>query len=265
MQISLFQAAQDVLMLADPQSKLAAVVSLQRFWLDSQYSHEPFACCANTILEPGHPQRPELVHPREVPRRKLQSMEGRAALVHAVCHIEFNAINLALDAVQRFQHMPKRYYTDWIRVAADEARHFDMLESRLREMGFQYGDFVAHNGLWEMALKTRHSVAERMALVPRVLEARGLDVTPGLIQRLKNIEDNKTANILEIILKEEVEHVRIGTHWFRYACEKSGVDAEAYFISLLQKYAVNSKGTLLHRAARRKAGFTELEIKALTQ
>ena len=133
----------------------------------------------DSIPIPGRPQQPELVHPSQVARRKLSSEQGRIALIHAVCHIEFNAINLALDAAYRFQDMPIDYYRDWLRVAAEEAKHFSLLAARLRQLGSAYGDLTAHNGLWEMAVKTQSSLVERMALVPRVLEARGLDVTPG--------------------------------------------------------------------------------------
>ena len=143
----------------------------------------------STIEIPGRPDRPVLVDPGEVPRRRLGSTAGRAALVHAIAHIEFNAINLALDAAYRFRGMPRKYYSDWISVAVDEARHFRMLQSRLRQMGQEYGDSPAHNGLWEMAVKTADSCLVRMALVPRVLEARGLDVTPGMMERLRSAGD----------------------------------------------------------------------------
>ena len=158
--------------------------------------------------------------PTAVPRRRLGSDEGRAALVHAIAHIEFNAINLALDAVCRFRDMPEQYYLDWISVAEDEARHFQLLHKRLGQLNRQYGDYPAHNGLWEMAEKTTDSCLVRMALVPRVLEARGLDVTPGMIERLRSVGDTKTIAALEVILAEEVRHVAIGTHWFNYCCKQ---------------------------------------------
>jgi len=154
------------------------------------------------IGPPGRPARPRLVAPRQVPHRGLGTVLGRAALVHAVAHIEFNAVNLAWDAVYRFRGMPVDYYRDWIGVAADEARHFRLLEARLAELGYRYGDFDAHDGLWEMAVKTANSCLERMALVPRVLEARGLDVTPGMIERLRGAGDPATVRILELILRD---------------------------------------------------------------
>ena len=155
-----------------------------------------------------------MVRPGAVALRSVARHEGRIALVHALAHIEFNAINLAWDAVHRFRGMPPAYYADWVRVAADEARHFTLLETRLGELGYAYGDFDAHDGLWEMAVKTSGSCLERMALVPRVLEARGLDVTPGLIARLRRANDAATVEILELILREEVAHVAAGSRWF---------------------------------------------------
>ncbi|MGD9410059.1 MAG: ferritin-like domain-containing protein, partial [Thiohalocapsa sp.] len=172
---------------------------------------------------PGRPTRPELVAPRDLPKRGLDVPEGRAALVHAVAHIEFNAINLAWDAVQRFPAMPAAFALDWARVADDEARHFAMLRQRLRELGYDYGDFPAHDGLWQMAEATAGDALARMALVPRVLEARGLDVTPGMIARLERVGDEATAACLQVILREEVEHVAIGSRWFRWLCEQRGL------------------------------------------
>jgi len=218
----------------------------------------------DTIEIPGRPENPELVHPSKVMRRKLNSTQGRIALVHAICHIEFNAINLALDACYRFQAMPKQYYCDWMRIATEESKHFLLLQERLSQLGSFYGELCAHNGLWEMAIKTQHSVVERMALVPRVLEARGLDVTPGMIERLESVDDLDTVKILHIILREEIGHVEIGTHWFRYACEQQQLDSESTFISLLKQYDVSVGIGPLHIEARQQAGFSDTELKALS-
>lgn len=218
----------------------------------------------DTIKIPGRPDKPELVHPSKVTRRKLNSIQGRIALVHAICHIEFNAINLALDACYRFQAMPKQYYCDWMRIAAEESKHFLLLQERLSQLGSFYGEMCAHNGLWEMAIKTQHSVVERMALVPRVLEARGLDVTPGMIERLESVDDLDTVKILHIILREEIGHVEIGTRWFRYACEQRQLDSESTFIALLKQYEVSVGIGPLHIEARQQAGFSETELKALS-
>ncbi|MBS0516094.1 MAG: ferritin-like domain-containing protein [Proteobacteria bacterium] len=215
------------------------------------------------IAQPGRPPRPRLVHPRELPRRGLGSAEGRAALVHAVAHIEFNAIDLAWDAVYRFRDMPHEYYRDWARVAADETRHFQMLSARLAELGHAYGDFDAHNGLWEMAVKTSNSCLERMALVPRVLEARGLDVTPGMIVRLREVGDTRTIAILDVILREEIAHVAAGSRWFAWCCTRSGGDAQAMFEHLVTQYGRSALKPPFNEMARRAAGFSEHEINRL--
>ena len=218
---------------------------------------------AIAIESPGRPDRPKLVPPREVPQRGLGSTEGRAALVHAVAHIEFNAINLAWDAVLRFAGMPEDYYREWAGVAADEARHFGMLSRRLGELGHAYGDFDAHNGLWEMAIKTSDACLARMALVPRVLEARGLDVTPGMIARLRSVGDDTTAEILETILREEVVHVAAGTRWFRWCCERESVQPADTFRALLRERLAGGLRGPFNLDARRAAGFGEDELASL--
>lgn len=208
---------------------------------------------------PGRPSRPELVHPRDVPHRGLGTAEGRAALIHAVAHIEFNAINLALDAALRFPDMPAPYYADWISVAKDEARHFSMLAGRLAALGCAYGDFPAHNGLWEAAEKTAHDVLERMALVPRVLEARGLDVTPAMILRMEGVGDADTAAILRVILDEEVRHVAIGTRWFHHLCAERELEPSATFRRLITEHRVRLQPPF-NWAARTRAGFCLAEL-----
>ncbi len=214
------------------------------------------------IADPGRPERPELIHPGKVPRRRLGSEAGRAVLVHAIAHIEFNAINLALDAAYRFRDFPADYYSDWLSVAWDEVRHFRLLTVRLRDMGYAYGDFPAHNGLWEMAVKTSLDPMVRMALVPRVLEARGLDVTPGMMDRLTAVGDLQTVAVLEIILEEEVRHVAIGTRWFNYCCQQRGLDSELTFRQLLKEYYGKLRGPF-NIQARLQAGFTRAELDAL--
>ena len=203
------------------------------------------------------------MHPRELPRRGFGSPAGRAAFIHAVAHIEFNAIDLACDAIYRFRDMPRAFYADWVQVADDEARHFTMLRARLQDFGHDYGDFEAHNGLWEMAEKTAHDGLARMALVPRVLEARGLDVTPGMIAKLKGLGDEETAGILEVILREEIAHVAAGSRWYRWYCERAGVEPRSRFRELLREYA----GGVLHgpfnTEARLMAGFDADELQSL--
>jgi uncharacterized ferritin-like protein (DUF455 family) len=215
------------------------------------------------IGAPGRPLRPQLVPPRHLPRRGLGTAGGRAALIHAVAHIEFNAINLAWDAVYRFRGMPQDYYRDWVGVAADEARHFALLQARLHELGHAYGDFDAHDGLWEMAVKTSESCLQRMALVPRVLEARGLDVTPGMIEGLRGAGDAATVAILELILREEVAHVAAGSRWFVWCCACAGLDPEATFTELVAQHVRGAIKGPLNIPARLAAGFTRAELARL--
>jgi uncharacterized ferritin-like protein (DUF455 family) len=204
-----------------------------------------------------------LVSARELPKRKLSSQQGRVALIHAVAHIEFNAINLAWDAVQRFPGMPPAYYDDWIKVAAEEAEHFVMMRERLQMLDHDYGDLPAHDGLWDMAKRTAGDVLERMALVPRVLEARGLDVTPDMITRLRNIGDDDTAERLAIILRDEVGHVAIGSHWFKYLCLERGLEPTGTALALIAQHLRGEVRCPLNHEARRRAGFDDQELQAL--
>ncbi|SFF31533.1 Uncharacterized conserved protein, contains ferritin-like DUF455 domain [Fontimonas thermophila] len=246
-------AAFAALIETDPLRKCALVAALTAGAVDPL----PPDCDWHRV--PGRPARPPLVRPRDVPRRGLGSAQGRAALVHAVAHIEFNAINLALDAVCRFDGLPDAFYADWISVAQDEARHFCMLRERLLQLGYEYGDLPAHNGLWEAAEKTAGDALVRMALVPRVLEARGLDVTPGIIARLREIGDTPTLARLEVILAEEVRHVAIGTRWFRHLCAERGLEPASTFRALLDAHGVRLHPPL-NRAARFEAGFVDAEL-----
>ncbi len=260
--IGLFAGAARCLEIADPEGKCTATTRLwQRLRCGALQMDEDTRVLP--MGAPGRPATPELVAPGQVPRRRPGSPAGRAALVHAIAHIEFNAINLALDAAYRFRSMPAAFYTDWISVAADEARHYQLLQSRLLELGHKYGDFPAHNGLWEMAERTAESCLERMALVPRVLEARGLDVTPGMIKRLQQAGDEETAGILEVILAGEVRHVEVGTRWFRYCCAEQGVESESTFIKLLSRTFGGSIRGPFNLPARFEAGFTQQEMDAI--
>lgn len=219
----------------------------------------------HAIGAPGRPPRPLLVTPRELPRRGFHTLDGRAALIHAVAHIEFNAMNLAWDAVYRFRGLPRGYYEDWVRVADEEAYHYSLLRERLRGLGYEYGDFSAHDGLWEMAEETAHDVLVRMALVPRVLEARGLDVTPTMMERLRAVGDEETAALLGIILRDEIGHVAIGTRWFRHVCAERGLAPEPTFRQLVSEHLKGRIKGPFHYAARLQAGFSEEELASLTE
>ena len=209
---------------------------------------------------PGRPARPELVPPRLVGRRSMATLEGRAMLIHALAHIEFNAVNLALDAMWRFPGMPAEYYTDWLRVAAEEANHFSLLVAHLQMLGYEYGDFPAHDSLWEMAEKTHNDIVARMALVPRTLEARGLDAIPPVRAKLAQAGDLAAAEILDLILQEEIGHVEIGNRWYRYLCEQRGLEPRASYGELAVRYQAPALKGPFNIEARRKAGFTEAEL-----
>lgn len=258
----LLSAAARCLQACDPATKVsithetAGVIRSGRLQRADGADHRP-------VSAPGRPLRPELVAPRNLAQRGLDRPEGRVALVHAVAHIEFNAINLAWDAVQRFTAMPQEFAQDWARVADDEARHFTMLRRRLRELGHDYGDFPAHDGLWTMAQATAGDVLARMALVPRVLEARGLDVTPGMIDRLRRAGDDRTADCLVVILREEVEHVAIGSRWFRRLCAERGLSPRETYFRLLQEHLRGGVRCPLNRPARLAAGFDDVELDRL--
>lgn len=263
MPVELRQLAYDALLQADVGRKLSAVRLLEEALQGPEPCVDPCAAFAG-FSSPGRPDLPALVLPRDVPRRGLGSVEGRAALLHAIAHIEFNAINLALDAMQRFSGMPVPFYLDWASVAVDEARHFRLLQDRLSQLGFAYGAFMAHNGLWEMAEKTRDSCLSRMALVPRLLEARGLDVTPGMIDKLKQLNDHASVAVLEVILAEEVRHVAIGTQWFNQCCRLENKDPETEFIALLKVHAKGSVRGPYNTEARARSGFTAYEMREIS-
>lgn len=259
----LHATAQACLRATDPDSKVALTLAAGEAFARGELAPDPAAPPPEPIGAPGRPERPRLVAPKALPQRGLGSAEGRAAFVHAIAHIEFNAIDLGWDAVYRFRGMPAAFYADWVGVAVDEARHFRMLRQRLRELGSDYGAFDAHNGLWEMCEKTAHSCLARMALVPRVLEARGLDVTPGMIARLERLGDHGTVAALRVILAEEVAHVAAGSRWFRWCCEREGKDPDATFRQLIRDYAGGALRGPFNRDARLAAGFDEAELAAL--
>jgi uncharacterized ferritin-like protein (DUF455 family) len=257
--MNLYDVVYEALMERDPDAKCAAAARLMADWSAGRL----LAVAASPpvpIELPGLPEVLKLVSPLQVKHRGLGTPEGRAALIHALAHIEFNAINLALDAVYRFRNMPAGFYGDWLKVAAEEAYHFTLLRDHLRELGYEYGDFTAHNGLWDMAFKTAHDPLVRMALVPRLLEARGLDVTPGIRSKLVSAGDHAAAAILDIILRDEVGHVAIGNRWFGALCETQGLQPVATFAALLKEYDASPPRPPFNREARIAAGFEEEEI-----
>lgn len=213
----------------------------------------------------GRPAKPELVMPRNVPQRSAKSPEGRARLLHAIVHIEFTAINLALDHAARFRGLPRDYYGDWIAVAAEEGEHFELLRNRLRSLGHDYGDFPAHDGLWQMALKTTDDPLKRMALVPRLLEARGLDATPPIQRALEQAGDIESARALDIILRDEIGHVGLGDRWFRFFCGQREISPETTYRDLLSHFRAPWPQAPMNESARLAAGFTAAELAALVK
>ncbi len=244
---------------SDAQSKMACVHALYADWQAGRL--DAAADAARVPIDaPGRPARPELVPPQRVPRRRADTVAGRAALVHALAHVEFNAINLALDAAHRFSGMPAAYYADWVQVAHEEALHFALLNAHLATLGYAYGDFPAHAGLWDMALKTAHDPLVRMALVPRVLEARGLDATPLIVEKLNAAHDMRMVEILSVIERDEIGHVAIGSRWFTWLCAARHVDPDTTFRALLIDYDAPPLKPPFNLEARRQAGFTEREL-----
>lgn len=256
--------ALDALRLAEPAAKAEAARALHAD-CRAGAAIDTGAVIAPPPGIPGRPPRPLLVDPARLPRRSAFTRDGRAALLHAVAHIEFNALNLALDAVWRFAGLPETFYRDWACVAAEEALHFCLVRDHLRTLGHAYGDFDAHDGLWAMAERTQHDVLARMALVPRTLEARGLDVTPPMQQQLARAGDEAAVRILDVILRDEIGHVAIGNRWYRWACEARGLEALAHAERLAAEYKAPRARAPFNLEARRAAGFDEAELGRLQQ
>jgi uncharacterized ferritin-like protein (DUF455 family) len=259
-----FALVRDTLLETNVERKIAQAHALFAAWQAGELTLTPSETPVEPIHVPGRPDRPTLVSPFNVARRSVHTREGRGALIHALAHIEFNAINLALDAAYRFRDLPRDYVGDWLKVASEEAYHFSLLREHLTSYGFAYGDFNAHDGLWEMAVKTAHDPLVRMALVPRVLEARGIDASPALMEKFKTAKDARAVEILEIILRDEIGHVVIGNRWYRFLCEARGVDPLETFRRLLIEFNAPRVRAPFFESARKEAGFTEAELRLLS-
>lgn len=247
----------------DPAAKVAGTRTLFEDWSQGRVRLDAHVTLSPPGTVPGRPAQPVLVAPREVVHRSMGTAEGRAAMVHAMAHIEFNAINLALDAIWRFDTMPREYYGDWLLVASEEALHFSLLTAHLQTLGFPYGCFTAHNSLWDMVEKTRHDVLARMALVPRTMEARGLDASPAVRAKLAQAGDMGAAVILDRILQDEVGHVLIGNRWYGWLCAQRGLEPVATYAALANEYKAPILRGPFNLDARRAAGFSEAELEAL--
>ena len=262
--LELREAALAILANADVQSKVGQLAKLfneyqaEQIALNISHSFDSQNLCL-----PGRPIKPDLVAPKFVPKRKMDTVEGRAILWHSLAHIEFNAMNLALDAIWRFPNMPSDYYEDWLRVAKEEAYHFSLINAHLQSFGFRYGDFPAHNSLWEMVERTTDSVIARMALVPRTMEARGLDAVPEIRDRFQQIKDERAVEILEIILHDEIGHVLIGNRWFNFLCANDGLSPVVTYRELAEKYHAPTLRGPFNFDAREQAGFSSEELSLL--
>ena len=259
---ALFSQLQAALLATDPTTKCDLTQQLQQAALAGEL-HWDFDTPVLDFARAGQPDKPVLVDPKQVKPRKMATPEGYAALLHAVAHIEFNAINLALDAAYRFRHIAPEFQLDWLRVAAEEAQHFCLMRERLQAHGFDYGDFEAHNHLWDMAYKTAYDPLLRMALVPRVLEARGLDVTPAMRAKIEQKGDAATCAVLDIIYRDEVGHVKVGNDWYHCLCQQRGLDALSVFKQLIQRYDLFLFRGHLNIEARERAGFSAFELSLL--
>ena len=224
---------------------------------------DPAAAIADPGDVPGRPPRPLLVAPRDVPARPVTTADGRAALLHALAHIEFNAVGLALDHIWRFAGLPEAYYRDWAGVAVEEAQHFALLRGRLNDSGFDYGDFPAHDGLWETARKTAGDVLARMALVPRTLEARGLDASPLVRAKFAAAGDEASAQVIDVILRDEIGHVAIGNRWYRWLCTQRCVDPLEFDRQVQRRFNAPRPRGPFNLEARRRAGFTAQDLEEL--
>jgi uncharacterized ferritin-like protein (DUF455 family) len=258
--LNIFQFAETALHGSNCKELLALTHKAQQLALNGQLRFESTAP-VQPIENVQFPKHPILLSPREMPKRKLGTPAGLAAFFHAIAHVEFVAIYLAWDIVYRFRDLPEEFYLDWLRVADEEAQHFELLRTKLQAFGIDYGELPAHSGLWDLAQETAHDILVRLALVPRCMEAHGLDVTPPLIEKFKQLGDDDSVAILTRILTDEVGHVALGSKWFKFLCEQQNLDVENQYQTLLLTYY---KGGALkggfNRELRLTAGFSETEL-----
>ena len=246
-------AAVAVLEAAEPEDKTARSFATATAWREGALD----VGAAAPPRRPARPARPKLMAPRHMPRRRAAAtLQSRIALLHAVAHIELNAIDLAWDIIARFtaEDLPRAFYDDWVGVAAEEASHFNLLADRLKALGAAYGELPAHDGLWEAAENTADDLAARLAVVPLVLEARGLDVTPAMIERLRRVGDEDSAAALEVIYGEEIGHVAVGSRWFKHICQTRGHDPHQTFHRLIQERYSGALKPPFNSHARDQAG-----------
>jgi len=256
---NLYEQAKVCFEIADPDEKLAKTLDWVSDWesncLEWKISDTPLK-----LSQPGRLNKPEIVAQRELPRRRLGTVEGKASMIHALAHIELTAVNLSLDAVYRYRDMPEDYYNDWILTAREEATHFFALREQLRTLGFEYGDFPAHEELWQMAINTEHDLMHRMGVVHRIFEARALDVVPLTIKKFENVGDKAMIDVLNMIANDEIGHVSSATRWFHYRCKQEQLDPDSTFLKLARQYLHAPLKKPFNPELRRQAGFSENEI-----
>jgi len=263
---TLGSAALSIVESADLDLKISRAHATAKAWYGQELDLGAVSKPAMMPKQPGRPSQPELRPPRDMPRRSPRGEKGRFALLHALAHIELNAVDMTWDLIARFAHvrMPRAFYNDWVQVGLEEAKHFGLLRRRLEELGGSYGDLPAHDGLWQAAHATGHDLFARLAVVPLVLEARGLDVTPAMVSSLRAAGDDASARIIEIIYRDEKRHVAFGMKWFRHMCQREGLPLEVTFQRLVRE---NFKGALkppFNDRARSEAGLTPGFYKPLT-
>lgn len=252
---SIAQACRAVLLTAEPQAKRVAARKAARDWRLGRLAHRFDVAMPD---EPARPAAPELLPPNRMPKRgKGGSERARIAMLHALAHIEFVAIDLAFDMAGRFgAAFPGSFVDDWMRVGADEAMHFALLDRRLHRLGSYYGALPAHGGLWEAAQETAGDVMARLAIVPMVLEARALDITPATIERFAEAGDSVSSQMLSRIVRDEVRHVASGTKWFEIEAKRNGLDAAQHFQSLVKRHFRGRLKAPFNDSARDEAGLT---------
>ncbi len=263
---NLYQEAKNCFLMSDPDEKLQLSLETASAWDAGQLNWQEGETPLEPVLQlnqPGRLEKPELVAAGKVKNRGFKSIQQRAALIHALAHIEMTAVNLAWDSIYRYRHLPEEYYNDWVKTAREETQHFYLLRQSLRDMGYDYGDFPAHNELWQMAVNTADDLMARMAIVHRVLEARALDVVPFSVDKFRSIGDKQTADSLIIIANDEIGHVNAGTRWYRYRCEQEQLDADKMFFTLMKKYLRSTPKGPFNTEARLKAGFSRFEMREL--
>jgi len=259
---NLYEQAKSCFLMADPDEKLAKTLDWVSDW-ESKRLEWTEGSPAIYLEQPGRLNKPEIVAQRDLPRRRLGSVEGKASMVHALAHIELTAVNLSLDAVYRYRDMPREYYNDWILAAGEEATHFFALREQLNSLGFEYGDFPAHEELWQMAINTEHDLMHRMGVTHRIFEARALDVVPLTIKKFENVGDKDMIKVLNMIANDEIGHVSAATRWFRYRCEQNQLDPDTTFLQLIKQYVKAPLKKPINVDLRRQSGFSEYEIERL--